>query len=105
MGAIRTGIKSETDEAYFRDGAMTFKEKVHGPLILVVGIRSFQVAERLVDQGVADYISMSRPFIRKPDLISRWRSGDIKKARCVSDNRCFEPIAEGDSVRRVREMK
>ena len=66
MGAIRTGIKSEADEAYFREGAKTFKEKVRVPLILVGGIRSFQVAERLVEQGVADYISMSRPFIREP---------------------------------------
>jgi len=81
MGAIRTGIKSEADEAYFREEAMTFKEKVHIPLILVGGIRSFQVAERLVEQGVADYISMSRPFIREPDLINRWRSGDLNSAR------------------------
>jgi 2,4-dienoyl-CoA reductase-like NADH-dependent reductase (Old Yellow Enzyme family) len=105
MGAIRTGIKSEAEEAYFREGPMTFKEKVHVALILVGGIRSFLVAEGLVEQGVADYISMSRPFIREPDLISRWRSGGIKKARCVSDNRCFKPIAEGGSVRCVREMK
>jgi 2,4-dienoyl-CoA reductase-like NADH-dependent reductase (Old Yellow Enzyme family) len=106
FGAIlRTGIKSETDEAYFSDGAMAFKEKVHIPLLLVGGIRSFQVAESLVVRGVADYISMSRPFIREPNLINRWRSGDLKKARCVSDNRCFEPIKEGGGVRCVREMK
>jgi len=105
MGTIRTGINSETDEAYFRDGAIAFKEKVPVPLLLVGGIRSFQMAGNLVGQGVADYISMSRPFIREPDLINRWRSGDLKKARCVSDSRCFEPIAEGGSVRCVREMK
>ena len=60
---------------------MTFKEKVNVHLILVGGIRSLQVAERLVEQGVADYISMSRPFIREPDLINRWRSGDLNSAR------------------------
>ena len=75
------------------------------PLILVGGIRSFHVAERLVEQGVADYISMSRPFIREPDLINRWRSGDLNKAKCISNNRCFDPVAEGGSVRCVREMK
>ncbi len=105
MGAIRTGIKLEADEAYFRDSAIAFKEKVRVPLFLVGGIRSFQVAENLVVQGVADYISMSRPFIREPGLINRWRSGDMNKARCVSDNRCFEPITEGGSVRCVRETK
>ena len=104
MGAIRTGIKAETDEAYFRDGATAFKENVSVPLSLVGGIRSFQVAERLVVQGITDFISMSRPFIREPDLIHRWRSGDLEKAKCVSDNRCFEPIAEGGGARCVREM-
>jgi 2,4-dienoyl-CoA reductase-like NADH-dependent reductase (Old Yellow Enzyme family) len=103
MGTIRTGIKTEAEEAYFRDAAVVFREKVRVPLLLVGGIRSFQVAESLVVQGIADFISMSRPFIREPDLIKRWRSGDLKKARCVSDNRCFEPIEQGGHVQCVRE--
>ena len=57
--------------------------------MLVGGIRSFAVAERLVEQGYADYISLSRPFIREPNLINRWKSGDRDKARCLSDNLCF----------------
>ena len=105
MGAIRTGIKTQADEAYFKDAATAFKEKVRVPLLLVGGIRSFQVAESLVVQGIADFISMSRPFIREPDLINRWRSGDLKKARCVSDNRCFEPVEEGGGVRCVRRLE
>jgi 2,4-dienoyl-CoA reductase-like NADH-dependent reductase (Old Yellow Enzyme family) len=92
------GINSEEKEAYFQGEARAFKKKINVPLILVGGNRSFQVAERLVEEGVADYISMSRPFIREPDLINRWRTGDRRKAACLSDNLCFEPAMKGDGI-------
>jgi 2,4-dienoyl-CoA reductase-like NADH-dependent reductase (Old Yellow Enzyme family) len=85
--------------------AKAFKEKINVPLILVGGNRSFQVAERLVDKGVADYISMSRPFIREPDLINRWKSGDLSKAACLSDNLCYEPAMRGDGIYCVTEER
>jgi 2,4-dienoyl-CoA reductase-like NADH-dependent reductase (Old Yellow Enzyme family) len=92
------GINSEEKEAYFQGEARAFKKKINVPLILVGGNRSFQVAEHLVEEGVADYISMSRPFIREPDLINRWRTGDRRKAACLSDNLCFEPAMKGDGI-------
>ena len=92
------GIKKEEQEAYFQKEAATLRKQVDVPIILVGGNRSFHVAERLVDEGVADYISMSRPLIREPDLINRWKAGDLTKAACVSDNMCFKPIMEGKGV-------
>jgi 2,4-dienoyl-CoA reductase-like NADH-dependent reductase (Old Yellow Enzyme family) len=44
----RIGIKSEGREAYFKQAAKLFKEKIEIPIVLVGGIRSFDVAERLV---------------------------------------------------------
>ena len=98
LSPSRMGIKSEEKEAYFQDDARAFKEKVRVPLILVGGNRSFQVAERLINEGIADYISMSRPLIREPDLINRWRAGDLSKAACVSDNMCFRPGQKGEGI-------
>jgi 2,4-dienoyl-CoA reductase-like NADH-dependent reductase (Old Yellow Enzyme family) len=98
LNPSRMGIKTEDKEAYFQPDAMAFKKQVDVPLILVGGNRSFQVAERLVDDGVADYLSMSRPLIREPDLINRWKSGDRSRATCVSDNMCFEPARKGDGI-------
>ncbi|MBF0509916.1 MAG: NADH:flavin oxidoreductase, partial [Deltaproteobacteria bacterium] len=89
---------SEEKEAYFGTDARAFKQRINVPLILVGGIRSFQVAERLVSDGVADYISMSRPFIREPDLIKRWKEGDRRKAECNSDNLCFRPAFKGEGI-------
>jgi 2,4-dienoyl-CoA reductase-like NADH-dependent reductase (Old Yellow Enzyme family) len=94
----RLGIKSEEKEAYFQNEARTFTREVNVPLILVGGNRSFQVAERIVNEGVADYISLCRPLIREPDLVNRWKSGDLSKAACVSDNMCFEPAMKGDGI-------
>lgn len=98
LGPIRLGIKLASQEAYFREAGKMFKSVVDVPIILVGGIRSFEVAERIVLEGYADYVSMSRPFIREPFLVKRWVSGDLAKAKCVSDNECFTPIRAGEGV-------
>ena len=98
LSPSRVGIKSAEKEAYFQDDARAFKKKVDVPLILVGGNRSFQVAERLINEGIADYISMCRPLIREPGLINRWRAGDLSKATCLSDNMCFKPAMKGDGI-------
>ena len=98
LNPIRTGIRKESDEAYFEDAAVLFKDHINIPLILVGGIRSFEVAERIVNSGTADYISMSRAFIREPDLINRWKSGDRSKSTCLSDSRCFVPARTGKGI-------
>jgi len=77
---MKSRINTEEDEAYFREEASAFKGEISVPLILVGGIKSFHVAKRLVEEGVADYVSMCRAFIREPDLINRWKSGDLRKA-------------------------
>jgi 2,4-dienoyl-CoA reductase-like NADH-dependent reductase (Old Yellow Enzyme family) len=105
LGAVRRGIKSDEKEAYFQNEAGAFKEKVNVPLILVGGNSSFQVAERLVNEGVTDYISMSRPLIREPDLIGRWQAGDRRRAACKSDNLCFGPARKGEGIYCVTEER
>lgn len=96
---VRFGAVSKEHEAYYRDAARSFKQSVRVPLILVGGIRSPEVAERLVSEGTADYIAMSRPLICEPDLVNRWKNGDTTRSACVSDNRCFDPIMRGEGVR------
>ena len=98
-------IKTQADEAYYREAALKYKERVRVPLMLVGGIRSYGLAERLVTEGVTDYISLSRPLIREPGLINRWRSGDRRKASCVSDNGCFKPARAGLGLSCVVEQR
>jgi 2,4-dienoyl-CoA reductase-like NADH-dependent reductase (Old Yellow Enzyme family) len=98
LSPSRPGINRIEKEAYFEADARSFKKQYDYPLILVGGIRSFEVAERLVEEGIADYISMSRPLIREPDLIQRWKSGDRRKSTCLSDNLCFRPGIAGKGI-------
>ncbi len=105
LSPSRQGIDSIEREAYFREEAGFMKKEVGLPLILVGGIRSFEVAERLLLEGYADYISMSRPFIREPELIRRWQHGDRRKSTCRSDNLCFKPGREGEGVYCVAKSK
>lgn len=95
---MRADVDAEEAEAPFQNDARAFKETVGVPLILVGGIRSYEVAQKLVDEGVADYIAMSRPFICEPGLINRWRDGDLRKADCISCDNCFEQIKKGKGV-------
>ncbi|MCU0305805.1 MAG: NADH:flavin oxidoreductase [Thermoanaerobaculales bacterium] len=104
LGAARAGIESEADEAYFLPQAEAIRAAAPGvPLMLVGGVRSFEVAERVLGAGVADYLSMSRPLIREPDLPRRWAAGDRRRAACVSCSGCFGPARKGEGIRCVQE--
>lgn len=92
---------SNTKEVYYYQQAMRYKQKIDVPLILVGGIRSFNTAVSLVSGGLADYISLSRPFIREPELIGRWKSGDTRDALCVRDNLCFMSALKGKGLQCV----
>lgn len=98
LSPTRMGISTPDKEAYFKDQARRFKSELKIPIILVGGLRSYDVADTLIREGIADYISMSRPFIREPDLIDRWKRGIRHPAECKSDNLCFNPGFEGKGV-------
>ena len=90
LAPSRPGLRPEQKEAYFLEDARAFQQEINIPLILVGGFRSFDVAERLIQDETADYISLCRPLIREPALIKRWQSGDRRKSGCISDNLCFK---------------
>jgi 2,4-dienoyl-CoA reductase-like NADH-dependent reductase (Old Yellow Enzyme family) len=102
--AIRRGnpnasySRVEKTDLYYRDAARRYKDAVKVPLMLVGGIRSFDVAKQIVEDGLTDYIALCRPLIREPDLVNRWKSGDTRPSACVSDNACFRPLGEGKGL-------
>jgi len=98
LSPSRPGIDSQDKEAYFREEAREFSKNLDIPVIMVGGVRSFDLAERLIQDKVADALSMSRPLIREPHLISRWKNGDRTPAACVSDNLCFRPAMKGKGI-------
>jgi 2,4-dienoyl-CoA reductase-like NADH-dependent reductase (Old Yellow Enzyme family) len=86
----RTGVKARDQEAYFLPGAKALKEKTNATVILVGGLRSFSKIEEVLNSKGSDFVSMSRPLIRQPDLPHLWRSGEgPDKAECISCNACL----------------
>lgn len=89
---MRENILSSKDEAYFQNWCKEIKSTITKPTILTGGIRSFEVVEKLVTNGVTDCIGMCRSFIREPNLIKRWHEGDRQKATCISCNKCLTEL-------------
>jgi 2,4-dienoyl-CoA reductase-like NADH-dependent reductase (Old Yellow Enzyme family) len=58
----------------------------------VGGLRSFSEMEEIVKNNYADFISLSRPFIREPFLIKYFKEGKQDKASCISCNRCLAAL-------------
>jgi len=93
---VRTGIRSEADEAYFHPLARRARPATRLPIILVGGFRSRRVMEEVLAAGDADFISLCRPLICEPDLPNRLRTGLQERSSCISANRCWaEEDGEG----------
>ncbi len=105
MVPSRQNIHREEDEAYLAELARRFKESVNVPIVTVGGIRSPAVVSRILADGIADYVAFCRPLIREPDLINRWKSGDLAKAKCISCSGCFDTGLEGIGVSCKAERK
>jgi 2,4-dienoyl-CoA reductase-like NADH-dependent reductase (Old Yellow Enzyme family) len=91
----RTEIKSKDQEAYFLSASMALKETTDCPIILVGGLKSFDRIEQIIESGNADFVSLSRPLIRQPDLPNLWISGSgPNRAKCISCNACLPIGAE-----------
>jgi 2,4-dienoyl-CoA reductase-like NADH-dependent reductase (Old Yellow Enzyme family) len=92
------------EEAYNLGAAEVIKPALGNiPLILVGGLRRRSHMESLIEGGHADFISMSRSFIREPLLVKRFREGKQDSASCASCNRCFAAVSNHFPLRCYRE--
>jgi len=68
--------KYDLQEGYNLEAAKMIKPVIGNvPLFLVGGLRRISQMEEILEKGYADFISMSRPFIREPSLVSRIKEG------------------------------
>lgn len=93
---IRRRHESGEELAYNVVLSRTIKQQVRCPVIAVGGIRSLHVAAGLLRTNQADYLSLSRPLIREPDLPNRLYSGTSEKSTCISCNACLTTMLRGD---------
>ncbi len=98
LAPIRRVKKIPDDEAYFVELAAHIKKSVSVPVIAVGGFRSLETVQAVLAEGKADFTAMSRPFIREPHLVKRWKDGDTLPALCISCGGCFETGLEGKGI-------
>ncbi len=96
---FKTKINNLDREAYYRRWCAEIRKKVDVPVMLVGGLRTFELMEKIVEDEEADFISLSRPLIREPGIISDWRRGDYHRAKCISCNKCLENLRKGETFR------
>jgi len=63
------------------------------PLMVVGGMRKSEHMEEVIRNGYADFISMSRPFIKEPNIVNKFKDGKTDEVSCVSCNKCFAGVA------------
>ncbi|MGL5318764.1 MAG: NADH:flavin oxidoreductase [Bacteroidales bacterium] len=90
MGAARRKVdKAIENQSYFRNHAARLARELSVPIILIGGNRGFDRMEELLNTTRISYFSMSRPLTAEPDLINIWASGNHKKPKCISCNKCY----------------
>lgn len=75
-------------EASFAGHAMIIRKGTQPtPMALVNGIRSLKCMQAILNRNLADVISMSRPFIREPNLVNKLNAGQDVSS-CTSCGKC-----------------
>jgi 2,4-dienoyl-CoA reductase-like NADH-dependent reductase (Old Yellow Enzyme family) len=93
--------KEEWHEGYLIEHAARIKKAVNVPIMVVGGMRDLKMMEKVVVTGEGDLISMCRPFIREPNLINRWLSGDTLPSQCDSCDGCLRATEHREKLRCV----
>lgn len=88
-GLLHRLASAPTPESYFAEWARAVKARVRIPVILIGGLRRIETMERMLREGVADFVSLARPFVREPDLVRTIAAGRAGLVACTSCNICL----------------
>ena len=92
--------KYDLEEGYNLPAAKIIKSEIGDiPVSVVGGLRTVSLMEDVLESGDADFISMSRPFIREPFIVKKIKEGKAKQVSCVSCNKCLAAAANNKVVR------
>jgi 2,4-dienoyl-CoA reductase-like NADH-dependent reductase (Old Yellow Enzyme family) len=95
---FRTHVNRLNREAYFRDWCKEIRRHASAPVMMVGGLRSFELMEQVIQNQEADFVSLCRPLIREPGIINDWKNNDRHRATCISCNKCFEALLKGEGL-------
>jgi 2,4-dienoyl-CoA reductase-like NADH-dependent reductase (Old Yellow Enzyme family) len=85
-------IRPDAKNPYYLEECREARRTIAKPLILVGGMRKLVDIKDVVDGGLADAVSMCRPFIMDQHLVQKFRLGMISKSECTSCNQCIKEM-------------
>lgn len=91
----------EEPAGYQLESASRISAAISVPTMVNGRIRTLAEAERVLVDGIADMVSLVRPLIADPDLITKTREGRTDEIRpCISCNQgCFGRVRMGMTMR------
>ncbi len=92
-GTSVSGIRAHKNEGYFVSAAAEVAEAVNCPVIVVGGFRSLDTMETVLNKTKIEFISLSRPLLREPDLPQKMEQDAGYVSKCVSCNACYSSPA------------
>ena len=87
-------IRPDEIHPYYIEECIKAKRSISKPVILVGGMRNLAEMEKVLDDGIADAISMCRPFIMDQHIVKKFRQGSSDKSLCTSCNSCIPTMLE-----------
>ena len=99
---------SPENEGYYIEEAQRYKQISQIPLILVGGFRSLERISQILNDEIADFVSMGRPLVREPKLPKRWKSrktDNKHRSECISCNGCGAAAMSGKGLKCVLKGK
>jgi 2,4-dienoyl-CoA reductase-like NADH-dependent reductase (Old Yellow Enzyme family) len=78
------------------DSAAIIRQIAPQAKIAVVGLRRFDMVRHVVENGIGDLVSLSRPFIREPSLVQKLMDGG--ESDCVHCGLCTSGAVTGKGI-------
>jgi 2,4-dienoyl-CoA reductase-like NADH-dependent reductase (Old Yellow Enzyme family) len=77
-------------EAYYRPYAVELRRATRTAILMAGGLRQVKTMSMLVSEGTVDFVGLSRPLIREPDLVRQITEGRTSLPDCTSCNICVD---------------
>ena len=89
ISSIDLVARKREEEPIYLSAAVAARTGIDLPICLVGGVNSLDGMRRVMDAGI-EFVSLSRPLIREPDLIGRMERGEVEQGTCIGCSGCFK---------------
>jgi 2,4-dienoyl-CoA reductase-like NADH-dependent reductase (Old Yellow Enzyme family) len=88
-------IRLKAIKPYYLEECRQARQAISRPTIVVGGMRRLSDIQAVVDGGMADAVSMCRPFIMDQHIVKKLREGSLSASKCSSCNNCLPLMRQG----------